>query len=193
MASAAVAFRFALAIVFLLAGVAKLPRRREFTEAVLGYGLVAPRIGRLVGTWLPAVELGAAVLLILGLATEVVAGLIGVLLAGFSVAIVVNLVRGRAIDCGCYGVVAERRITWLTVARNAVLIAMAAVVVTVAPTALSIDELLGAAGGGTIGDRAAFGLFMAAAVGVLGSSVAQEAIRLRRLAIAFQSRGDGSA
>jgi uncharacterized membrane protein YphA (DoxX/SURF4 family) len=193
MASAAVASRFALAIVFLLAGVAKLPRRREFTEAVLGYDLVAPRIGRLVGSWLPAVELGAAILLILGLATEVVAGLIGALLAGFSVAIVVNLVRGRSIDCGCYGVVAERRITWLTVARNAVLIAMAALVVTVAPTALSIDELLGVAGGGTVGEGAAFGLFMAAAVGVLGSSVAQEAIRLRRLALAFESRGDGSA
>jgi uncharacterized membrane protein YphA (DoxX/SURF4 family) len=193
MASAAVASRFALAIVFLLAGVAKLPRRREFTAAVLGYDLVAPRIGRLVGSWLPAVELGAAILLILGLATEVVAGLIGALLAGFSVAIVVNLVRGRSIDCGCYGVVAERRITWLTVARNAVLIAMAALVVTVAPTALSIDELLGATGGGTVGEGAAFGLFMAAAVGVLGSSVAQEAIRLRSLALAFESRGDGSA
>jgi uncharacterized membrane protein YphA (DoxX/SURF4 family) len=192
-AFAAVASRFALAIVFLLAGVAKLPRRREFTEAVLGYGLVPPRIGRLVGRWLPPVELGAAILLILGLATEVVVGLIGVLLAGFSMAIVVNLVRGRAIDCGCYGVVAERRITWLTVGRNAVPIAMAALVAAVAPTALSIDELLGRASGGTVGDGAAFGLFMAAAVGVLGSSVAQEAIRLRRLAVAFESRGDGSA
>lgn len=193
MASAAVAFRFALAIVFLLAGLAKLPRRREFTDAVLAYGLVPPRIGRLVGSWLPAVELAAAALLLLGLATQVVAGLIGVLLAGFSVAVVANLVRGREIDCGCYGVVAERRITWLTVVRNAVLIAMAAVVAAVAPTGLSLDALLGASGGATVGDLAAFALFMGAVVGVLGASVAQEAIRLRRLAIAFESRGEASA
>jgi uncharacterized membrane protein YphA (DoxX/SURF4 family) len=191
-ASAAVAFRFALAIVFLLAGLAKLPRRREFTEAVLGYGLVPARIGRVVGAWLPAVELGAAVLLIAGLGTEVVAGLIGVLLTGFSIAIVANLVRGREIDCGCYGVVAERRITWLTVARNAVLIALAAVVAIVAPTALSVDELLRAADRSTVGDSAAFGLFMAASAGVLVASVAQEAIRLLRLATAFESRGGGS-
>jgi uncharacterized membrane protein YphA (DoxX/SURF4 family) len=191
-ASAAVAFRFALAIVFLLAGAAKLPRRREFTDAVLGYGLVPPRIGRFVGAWLPAVELGAAILLLAGLATEIVAGLIGLLLAGFSVAIVANLVRGRAIDCGCYGVVAERRITWLTVVRNAVLIGMAVLVAGVAPTALSVDELLGASGRAAVGDQAAFALFMTAAVGVLGSSVVQEAIRLRRLTTAFESRGEGS-
>jgi len=192
-ASAAVGFRFALAIVFLLAGVAKLPRRREFTDAVLGYGLVPPNVGRLVGRWLPSFELAAAVLLGVGLATAIVAGLIGLLLAGFCVAIVANLLRGRSIDCGCFGVVAERRITWLTVARNLVLLFMAVTVAVVAPAALSLDELVRASDHAGVSDRAAFGLLMAAVLGVLGTSVAQEAIRLRRLMTAFESRGAGSA
>jgi hypothetical protein len=50
----------------------------------------------------------------------------------FACAAATNLLRGRIVDCGCFGPVGERRITWWTVARNLVLAGAAAVVASVA-------------------------------------------------------------
>lgn len=41
---------------------------------------------------------------------------------------IVNLVRGRSIDCGCLGVSAKTPVSWMLVTRNFVLIAGAAAV-----------------------------------------------------------------
>src|SRR5437763_4227874 len=137
---AAVVFRFGLAVLFLLSGLAKLPRRAEFIAAVRSYELVPDSVGALVGRLLPPVEVAAGLLLALGLAVRPVAALLGAFLVVFSGAVAVNLLRGRTIDCGCFGPVAQRKITWATVARNGILIAAAALVVAEGPTALALDR-----------------------------------------------------
>src|ERR687887_557597 len=111
-------------------------------QAVRNYRLVPERAGELIGRTLPAVEVAAGALLAVGLGVRPVAALLALFLVAFSVAVAVNLLRGRTIDCGCFGPVAEKQITWWTVARNLVLTAAAIVVAAVQPTALALDRLL---------------------------------------------------
>jgi uncharacterized membrane protein YphA (DoxX/SURF4 family) len=175
---AAVVFRFGLAVVFLLSGLAKLPRRAEFTSAVRNYKLVPDRAGAFIGRLLPPVEVAAGALLALGFGVRAVAALLGAFLVVFSGAVAVNLLRGRTIDCGCFGPVAERRITWWTVARNLVLAGAAGVVVAAAPTAIALDRFLPGAAGPKLTSASALALMFTAILGVVAASLAYEWRRL---------------
>ena len=188
LAVAAVVFRFGLAVVFLLSGLAKLPRRAEFVAAVKNYRLVPERAGGVIGKILPPVELGAGALLALGLGIRPVAGLLGLFLLVFSGAVAVNLLRGRTIDCGCFGPVAQRKITWLTVARNGILIAAAAVVVAEGPTALALDRFVPGTASPELSTSSALALVVATALAIVVVTLAQEWRRLALLAQAEKRR-----
>jgi uncharacterized membrane protein YphA (DoxX/SURF4 family) len=188
---AAVAFRFLLGTVFALAGLAKLPRRAQFEDAVRGYRLVPDRFAPPIARWLPIVELAAGTLLLLGLGTAPVAGLLGVFLVVFTGAVAINLARGRAIDCGCYGAGPARTIGWPTLVRNLGLLAMAAVVATEAPAAFALDAVVGLGSRHGVSSANAVGLLVAATVAVLGFTAAREALDLRRLAASYSRLSSG--
>jgi uncharacterized membrane protein YphA (DoxX/SURF4 family) len=185
--AAAVAFRFALALMFVLSGLAKLPRREEFVGAVRNYRLVPDRVGRVVAQVLPPVEVASGVLLALGLGIRPVAALLALFLVGFSAAIAINLLRGRTIDCGCFGPVGNRRITWLTVGRNLVLVAMAVQVAAVAPTSLALDRVAGLGSHGP-SSAVAVALLFTATLAVVGASLGEQAWRALRLAANVEAR-----
>ncbi|MCI0632658.1 MAG: hypothetical protein L0206_01890 [Actinobacteria bacterium] len=135
--------RFCLATSFILAGLSKATKREEFDRAVRGFKLVPRRYVRHVTVWLPQLELATGLLMALGIVTIVAAGLAGVALLVFTAGVAIALARGRSIDCGCFGQF-RKPITWLTVARNTVLLAMALVVIATRPVALSIAPIMGA-------------------------------------------------
>lgn len=139
---AALALRFALASVFLVAGASKLLRLEEFADAVRNYGLLPSRIVRPIALTLAPLELAAGLLLAIGFAVRPVSLFLAGLLIAFTAAVAVNLLRGRAIDCGCFSAVVPRQMTWMTVARNLVLLVVAVVVAVAAPPVLGIDALL---------------------------------------------------
>jgi hypothetical protein len=91
-----------LALTFGAAAVAKLARRAAWWRTLGSYGL---RSGAswLVGFGVPAVELGIAATVLVGLASS--AGLLSIVaLVAFSGAIVVGRVQaGRRLECGCFG------------------------------------------------------------------------------------------
>jgi hypothetical protein len=91
-----------LALTFGAAAVAKLARRAAWRRTLGSYGL-RPGASRLVGFGVPAVELGIAATVLVGLASS--AGLLSIVaLVTFSGAIVVGRVRaGRRLECGCFG------------------------------------------------------------------------------------------
>lgn len=182
---AAEVFRFAVATVFLLAAVSKLPRLDEFEGAVANYRLLPGRLARPLARALPPAELGASLLLALGLATRLVAGLLALTLCLFAGAVAANLLRGRSIDCGCFGPIAEHRITWWSVARNLLLAGMAGAAVAAAPLPLSLDSLLSPVRASALPSSGALGLMVVGTLAVLGAAVAQEAGRLRQLRRTF--------
>jgi peroxiredoxin len=133
--------RVVLTIVFAVAGLAKLADRRRSPAMFAEFG-VSARLASPLAAGLPLVELGVAAALLAGPTAWWGAMSALILLFGFSIVIAANLVRGRAPQCRCFGQVSAKPIGITTLARNAVLAALAAVVV-----AYGRD----AAGAGTVG------------------------------------------
>jgi methylamine dehydrogenase accessory protein MauD len=117
-----------LALVFAVAGVAKLADRAGSRQAVVDFGVPAALAAPL-GILLPLAELAVAAALVP--ATTAWWGAVGalVLLLLFAVGIGANLAHGRKPNCRCFGQLHSAPASWSTLARNAVLAAPAAFIV----------------------------------------------------------------
>ena len=117
--------RLLLAAVFAAAAVAKLRDREGTRDAIVGFG--APeRLAAPLALLLPLAEIVVAGLLLP--ASTALAGALGalVLLLLFTVAIALNLARGRAPDCHCFGQLRSAPAGPGTLARNGALVVVAA-------------------------------------------------------------------
>jgi thiol-disulfide isomerase/thioredoxin/uncharacterized membrane protein YphA (DoxX/SURF4 family) len=116
--------RLLLCGVFAVAGWGKLKDRAGTREAIAAFGGPEGAAGPLA-VLIPVVELASAVLLLS--AATAIAGAIGALalLVVFSIAIAINLARGRAPECHCFGQLHSAPAGPKTLARNGVLAAMA--------------------------------------------------------------------
>ena len=116
--------RLGLCAVFAVAGFAKLTDRAGTRAAVTAFGAPAALAAPLALV-IPLAELAAAALL-LPAATAVAGAILAVgLLVGFEIAIALNLARGRAPDCHCFGQLHSAPAGPRTLVRNAVLAAIA--------------------------------------------------------------------
>ena len=134
MNTAALLARVVLALVFGLAGIAKLADLSTSRRTVEAFG-VPRRIAEVLGTLLPVAELLVAAALLFQ--TTARWGAVGalVLLIVFSAGVAVALAQGRTPDCNCFGQVSSEQISWRTIARNAVFAVVAVFVVVQAPGA----------------------------------------------------------
>lgn len=136
--AAALTSRYAVALVLLTAAIPKLGNRSELERAIANYEVIRPRLVPSVARWLPRLELLCAAALLGGVAARIFASIAAALLVLFAVAVAVNLVRGREIDCGCAGSIAPRRIGWGLVAGDLLLAAMAGLATLRDPGVLSL-------------------------------------------------------
>ena len=120
--------RLLLAAVFALSGVAKLADHAGSQQAMIAFGLprsLATPLGRL----LPLAELAVAAALVPAVAAWWGAlGALALLLA-FVVGIGANLAQDRKPDCRCFGELHSTPVGWKTLARNGLLMAVAAFIV----------------------------------------------------------------
>jgi hypothetical protein len=123
--------RVMVGVVFLRAGAIKALNVADFRQAVRNYELLPPPFVGAATRGVPAAELLAAGLLVLGVELRPVSVVVALLLVVFCVAIAINLLRGRTISCGCSGSVASD-ISWRHVIGDCAL-ATAAVLVAVWP------------------------------------------------------------
>ena len=95
--------RLLLALVFILAGVAKLADRKGSKQAVIDFG-VPTALAAPLGVLLPLAELAVATSL-LGPTSTAWWGALGALalLSLFTVGISINLAHGRKPECHCFG------------------------------------------------------------------------------------------
>lgn len=176
--AAALTCRYVLALVLLTAAIPKLGNRRELERAIANYKLLRPWLVPTAAVWLPRVELACGLALLGGVAVPVFAGAAALLLALFSLAIAVNLVRGREIDCGCAGSVVPRRVGWGLVAGDLLLAAAAVFVATRDPEVLSVVPFWQPGTALEGGDGVA--IFVVAVALVLGRLVLVSAGEVRR-------------
>lgn len=95
--------QLSLGVVFLLAAIPKLLRPRGFAFTVAGYRLL-PRVAALaLAPVVIAIESFVALSLLTGRLTAIALPLAMASLVTFSVAVAINLGRGRRGPCGCFG------------------------------------------------------------------------------------------
>lgn len=97
------AARLGLAAVWLIAGATKVGDLAASGRAVNAYQVMPYELATVIGAALPFVELALGVLLLVGLATRLAAGISSALLVVFITGIASAWSRGLAIDCGCFG------------------------------------------------------------------------------------------
>lgn len=125
--------RWYLGIFFLTSALGKLTDLTSFVQGTLDYRVLPGSVAKMFALALPWLELGLTALLLTGIALPVAGWGLAGLLGCFIVAVTMNLRWGRAIACNCHGIVGTRTISWGTVARNFVLLALALVLVSWAP------------------------------------------------------------
>ena len=133
--------RLVLGVVFVVAAARKIADPPAFAQAVSNYRILPVAAVHLVALWVPWIEMLTGLALVVGLWTRETAGLAGALLVVFVIGVGVNLARGRAIDCGCFGDGSEAKsrsellagMRW-TIARDLGLLALAVATVWPRPT-----------------------------------------------------------
>ncbi|MFB9234058.1 MauE/DoxX family redox-associated membrane protein [Plantactinospora siamensis] len=95
--------RLGLAAVWLVAGASKVGDLAASGRAVNAYRLLPYDVATVIGAALPFVELALGLLLLVGLATRLAAGVAAGLLLVFIAGIASAWARGLSIDCGCFG------------------------------------------------------------------------------------------
>lgn len=112
-----------LGLVFIASAIPKLRRPRHFAVTVLAYDVLPPTPGLALAHVVPFAEMVLGVFLLIGV-WDWIAGLLALaLLSAFATAVGINVVRGRDIDCGCFG--KERKIGARVLAEDVVLVCVA--------------------------------------------------------------------
>lgn len=94
--------RLVLGVVFLQSGYEKLHHLEEFYQAAQNYQVLPPGVTHFYSVMVPWLEMLAGLYLLLGLFTRFAALLTAGLLVSFIIAIAMVLIRGDAVDCGCF-------------------------------------------------------------------------------------------
>lgn len=113
--------RLLLGSLWIAAGIAKLRAGSQTEKAVADFGLIPGVFARVLGRLLPWGELTLGLFLLLGKWTTFAAGFSLILLLLFSLAIGINLRRGRLIACHCFGQSSQKPISWRDLVRNGLL------------------------------------------------------------------------
>lgn len=118
-----------IAMMFLLSGVAKLSRPKEFRANLLLFG-VPTVAASLLAVGLPSVEvLAGGAILFPGAAQFGTMTAVGLLIL-FTASIAYQLLRGRKPDCQCFGQMRARPISYWTLLRNVLILGLALYVAT---------------------------------------------------------------
>ncbi len=114
-----------LGVVFLVSAIPKLRHPEGFVLIALEYRLLPPFLGHLYGRIIPPLEFLVALLMLSGTAVGLVAIVVSLLLFSFIVAIAINMVRGRDLDCNCFGPNKRRKVGWILLFQDGVLLGFA--------------------------------------------------------------------
>jgi putative oxidoreductase len=129
-----IGLRIVLGALFITAGVAKWQDPAAFAQEIANYQLL-PGLAPHLATLLPATEILGGLAVAAGPRPwrQAGAAALFVLLIAFTAAVTAAAARGLDISCGCFGT-GSAPVTWLTVARNFGLLALAGGLVFLART-----------------------------------------------------------
>ena len=112
---------------FATASLAKLGDLHSFAEQVHNFRMLPLGLENLVAMMLPWVELVAGLALIFGIQARSGARIAALLMAAFTVGVLVAMARGLDIECGCFGTGDATRVGFGKVAGNLAMLTLAVV------------------------------------------------------------------
>ncbi|MDM8514965.1 MauE/DoxX family redox-associated membrane protein [Desulfobacterales bacterium HSG16] len=118
------AFRLYIAGIFIYAAMYKISYAGEFAETIASYRIIPYWSVNITAVVMPWLELICGLLLISGIRAKAAVSVIIGLLAVFTIAIVVNLIRDTPIGCGCFKSLDEK-MDWTTLVRDLIWLSMA--------------------------------------------------------------------
>ena len=125
--------RIVLGVVWIVAGLIKLPDPAGSVRAVRAFQLLPEAVVPAVGYGLPLLEVALGLLLVLGVSVRIAAIVSAALLGAFLIGVGSAWARGLSIDCGCFGgggaVASDQTRYGTEILRDAVLLLVAAVLI----------------------------------------------------------------
>jgi uncharacterized membrane protein YphA (DoxX/SURF4 family) len=97
------AFRVIVGGLFIWAGVLKIADPIDFAANIQNYRITSHDLSFLVALILPWLEVLCGLFLIAGVLKRASSFLISLMLAGFIILVLVTVLRGIDVDCGCFG------------------------------------------------------------------------------------------
>ncbi|HTW89710.1 MAG TPA: MauE/DoxX family redox-associated membrane protein [Candidatus Binataceae bacterium] len=133
---------FAAGLIFASSAAIKLRNLELFESAVINYRIVPPVLARPTSYLLPIAEFAGALAVLRYASRAAGAIVLLILLAAFSIAIAINLTRGRYdVECGCFGPALRQTLSGWLILRNGALAAMVALLLlSPKPRALTIFD-----------------------------------------------------
>ena len=103
--------QIALGVIFVAAALPKIVDPPSFAHMIYNYKLIPFALVKPMALVMPWIELLCGLALILGIWKGTARAIVAALLLTFIIAISINLLRGNAIDCGCFDVTAAGKTT----------------------------------------------------------------------------------
>lgn len=95
--------RLVIALVFIYAGAEKISDPKSFSQAIYNYRLFPSEVINIFAITIPWIELISGIFLLFGICVRENSAIIGTLLFIFIVLILISMIRGLDINCGCFG------------------------------------------------------------------------------------------
>jgi putative oxidoreductase len=96
-------FRLILGGVFIWAGVVKIAAPLDFAQDIANYQIFPDSLSFFLALILPYVEVLCGILIVAGIIPRAGAFVLSGLLVGFLLLIVITMIRGIDVECGCFG------------------------------------------------------------------------------------------
>lgn len=110
--------RCVLGGLFFWSGISKYQQLDVFYQAAQNYKVLSPVLTHLYSVFIPWLEIGAGLYLLIGLFTRWSAWACNAMIISFLIAITIVLIRGDAVDCGCFFGGEIETVSWGLFARD---------------------------------------------------------------------------
>ena len=115
--------RLITGLFFIYAAQSKIVNAEEFAQAIRAYDIIPDFLSALPAIILPWMELYCGIFLLAGLYTRSSAAIAGVLMVLFTLNVLIALLRGLEIDCGCgASVTGIENVSWIKIIENSFII-----------------------------------------------------------------------
>ncbi|MCF8239972.1 MAG: DoxX family membrane protein [Melioribacteraceae bacterium] len=114
--------RYLIGLVFVFSGIEKIISPEHFAVSIINYKMFPTEIVNIIAITLPWLELIVGILLIFGLYVRENALIVNAMLLLFTIMVLVALLRGLDIDCGCFGTLDHQKVGIQKITENLLLL-----------------------------------------------------------------------